>query len=242
MALFKSTPISEITPQTTRDVQITTRVMRMWVRKSDTEPKDLYGVELILVDEQGNNIQASVGQRLTKWFLPKLNEGDVYKIRKFSISPNSWNEMATYHPCRIWFEYSTKIVPIPNANIPLYVYNFVTFDEIFQGSMPNGLYIDVVAKLEHVYPTRVSSKNVKWRQIIIENARQQQICCSIFGEHLDTISEIEAQYKDLKKPTMVLLHVKRSEWEGEVTLTTIRGATKFLVNPDMEEVRVFNHK
>ncbi|KAK9714757.1 hypothetical protein RND81_06G117700 [Saponaria officinalis] len=118
--------------------------------------------------------------------------------------------MATYHPCRIWFEYSTKIVPIANANISLCVYNFVTFDEIFQGSMPNGLYIGVVAKLEHVYPTRVSSKKVKWRQIIIENTRQQQICCSIFGEHLDTISEIEAQFKNLKKPTMILMQVDQT--------------------------------
>ncbi|KAK9699034.1 hypothetical protein RND81_08G148400 [Saponaria officinalis] len=119
--------------------------MRMWVRKSDTEPQVLYGVELILVDQQGNNIQASIGENLIKWHLDKLNEGDVYKIRKFSISPNSGKEMATYHPCRIWFEYGARILPIPNANIPLCVYNFVTFDEIFQGSMPNGLYIDVVA-------------------------------------------------------------------------------------------------
>ncbi|XP_074296907.1 uncharacterized protein LOC141627567 [Silene latifolia] len=67
------------------------------------------------------------------------------------------------------------------------------------------------------------------------------MCCSLFGDYLQQISEIEQEFINKPKPTLVMLFVKRSVYEGEVSITTTWGATKILVNPDMNEVKVFNN-
>ncbi|XP_074291066.1 uncharacterized protein LOC141617825 [Silene latifolia] len=164
-------------------------------RKSETKPNDVQGAELILIDQNGDTIQASINKRLTRLFLEHLNEGSTYKIRRFSISSNRVGlDMATYHPCKIWFEYSTRVVPIPNAEIPLCTHAFYTFNEVVIGAMPGRLYI-----------------------------------------------EIEQEFINKQKPTLVMLFLKRSVYEGEVSITTTWGATKILVNPNMNEVNVFNN-
>ncbi|XP_074277071.1 uncharacterized protein LOC141600725 [Silene latifolia] len=195
MAHIQSIPVSSITKETSRTEQLTVRVMRLWYRKSETNPKEVKGVELILIDENGDTVQASINQRLTRLFLEHLNEGSTYKIRRFSVSSNRVGlDMATIHPCKIWSEYSTRVVPIPNVDIPLSTHAFYTFNEVVFEAMPNRLYI-----------------------------------------------EIEQEFINKPKPTLVMLFVKLSVYEGEVSITSTWGATKILVNPDMNEVNVFNN-
>ncbi|XP_074288947.1 uncharacterized protein LOC141614091 [Silene latifolia] len=231
MAHIQSIPISSITKETARSEQLTVRVMRLWYRKSETNPKEVKGVELILIDENGDTIQASINQRLTRLFLEHLNEGSRYKIRRFSVSSNRVGlDMATIHPCKIWFEYSTRVVPIPNVDIPLSTHAFYTFNEVVFGAMPNRLYIDVIGRLEQVYPIR-DSNGKRRRTIVLGNNM----------DYVQQISEIEQEFINKPKPTLVMLFVKRYVYKGEVSITSTWGATKILVNPDMNEVKVFNN-
>ncbi|XP_074292019.1 uncharacterized protein LOC141618852 [Silene latifolia] len=205
MAHIQSIPISSITKETARTEQLTVRVMRLWYRKSETKPNDVQGVELILIDQNRDTIQASINKRLTRIFLEHLNEGSTYKIRRFSISSNRVGlDMATYHPCKIWFEYSTRVVPIPNAEIPLCTHAIYTFNEVVIGAMPDRLYIDVIGRLEHVYPIK-DSHGKRRRTIVLGNNLNQQLCCSLFGDYVDQISEIEQEFINKRMPTLVIL-------------------------------------
>ncbi|XP_074318685.1 uncharacterized protein LOC141655507 [Silene latifolia] len=142
MAYVQSIPIANIKKETPGTEQITVRVMRLWHKKSDKKPNDVKGVELILLDINGDVIQATINQRLTRIFLKQLTEGNTYKIRRFSISSNRVVlDMATFHPCKIWFEYSTRVIRITGSEIPLSVHVFYTFHEIVFGAMPYRLYI-----------------------------------------------------------------------------------------------------
>ncbi|XP_074306190.1 uncharacterized protein LOC141641429 [Silene latifolia] len=220
MAHIQSIPISSITKETVRTEQLTVQVMRLWYRKSETKPNDMKGVELILIDQNGDTIQASINQRLTRLFLEHLNEGSTYKIRRFSISSNRVGlDMATYHPCKIWFEYSTRVVPIPNVEIPLSSHAFYTFNEVVIGAMSDRLYIDVIGRLEHVYPIK-DSHGKRRRTIVLGNNLNQQLCCSLFGDYVDQISEIEQEFINKQKPTLVMLFVRRSVYEAYLNLIT----------------------
>ncbi|XP_074293685.1 uncharacterized protein LOC141620815 [Silene latifolia] len=209
---------------------------------SETNPKEVKGVELILIDENGDTIQESINQRLTRLFLEHLNEGSTYKIRRFSVSSNRVGlDMTTIHPCKIWFEYSIRVVPIPNVDIPPFTHPFYTFNKVVFGAMPNRLYIDVIGRLEHVYPIR-DSHGKRRRTIVLGNNLNQNLCCSLFGDYVQQISEIEQEFINKPKPMLVMLFVKRSVYEGEDSITSTWGATNILVNPDMNEVNVFNNR
>ncbi|XP_074277182.1 uncharacterized protein LOC141600826 [Silene latifolia] len=138
MKVFQS-PAS-LRASTPRTELITVRVIRMWLRTSDKNPTVVQGVEFILADQNGYAIQASIKKNLVKLFLELLNEGDTYKIRKFNNSSNRLGyDMATFHPCKIWFEYSTKVIPVTIPDIPLSVHTFYTFREFAIGAMLDKL-------------------------------------------------------------------------------------------------------
>ncbi|XP_074293655.1 uncharacterized protein LOC141620767 [Silene latifolia] len=170
MANQEAIPISSIKETTPRTEFIKVRVIRMWLRKSDKNPSVVQGVELILADQNGDTIQATIKKNLVKIFLEVLNEGDTYKIRKFNTSSNRLGyDMATYHQCKIWFEYSTKVIPAPIPDIPHTVHTFYTFKDFAMGAMPDKLYVDVIGQLEHVYPIKLNGDGTKRMTIVLGN-------------------------------------------------------------------------
>ncbi|XP_074297451.1 uncharacterized protein LOC141628178 [Silene latifolia] len=204
MANPKGIPISSITETTPKTELIKKRVIRMWLRKSDKNPTVVQGVELILADQNGDTIQATIKKSLVKIFLEVLNEGDTYKIRKFNTSSNRLGyDMATFHLCKIWFEYSTRVIPVLIPDIPNFVLTFYTFKDFAMGAMPDKLYV-------------------------------------VFGEYVEQMTKIEEAFKNKNKPTLVLMYIKRSVYNGEVSISTTWGASQILVNPDMFEVLQFN--
>ncbi|XP_074301357.1 uncharacterized protein LOC141632740 [Silene latifolia] len=218
MARFQSIPIADIKQATRRTEQVTVRVMRLWYRESESRPDDAKGVELILIDANGDTIQATINKRLTRLFFEQLNEGSTYIIKRFSTSSNRVGlDMATFHPCKIWFEYNIRVFPITKEEILDCVHAFYTFHEVNLGAMSDRLYIDVIG-------------------------RNQLLCCSVFGDYVDQITKIEQDFSTQKKPTLLMLFVKRSAYEEEVSITTTTwGATKILVNPNMPQVNELNN-
>ncbi|XP_074262931.1 uncharacterized protein LOC141585778 [Silene latifolia] len=164
---------------------------------------------------KGDTVQASIKKNLVKIFLELLNEGDTYKIRKLNTSSNRLGyDMATFHPCKIW--------------------------EFAIGAMSDKLYVDVIGKLDHVYPFKLNGDGTKRMTIVLENNENQQLCCTVFGEYVEQMTKIEETFKNKNKPTLVLLYIKRSVYNGEVSISTAWGASQILVNPDMIEVHQFN--
>ncbi|XP_074318384.1 uncharacterized protein LOC141655192 [Silene latifolia] len=226
MANHEAIPISSITETTPRTESIKVRVIRMWLRTSDKNPSVVQGVELILADQNGDTIQATIKKSLVKIFLEVLNEGDTYKIRKFNTSFNRLGyDMATYHLCKIWFEYSTKVIPVPIPDIPHTVHTFYTFKDFAMGAMPDKLYVDVIGKLEHVYPIKLNGDGTKRKTIVLGNYENEQLCCKVFGDYVDQMTKIEKEFKNKNKPTLVLLYIKRSVYLASASKRSASAAS-----------------
>ncbi|XP_074297030.1 uncharacterized protein LOC141627703 [Silene latifolia] len=150
--------------------------------------------------------------------------------------------MATYHQCKIWFKYSTKVIPAPIPDIRHTVHTFYTFKDFAMGAMPDKLYVYVIGQLEHVYPIKLNGDGTKRMTIVLGNYENEQLCCTVFGDYVDQMTKIENEFKNKNKPTLVLLYIKRFVYNGEVSIATTWGASQILINPDMFEVRQFNQR
>lgn len=78
--------LHQINPSS-RQWVICVRISRRWHyrRGSDTGPVD--HTDLVLLDEQSNHIYAEIGLDHVTRFEPLLQEGKIYELRKFIVSP-----------------------------------------------------------------------------------------------------------------------------------------------------------
>ncbi|VYS52182.1 unnamed protein product [Arabidopsis thaliana] len=103
------TPVSQLHSHLST-CKVKVRIARLWAYHKKDRPKDITGIDLLLVDDKGERIQASIRSQLLSKFQEKLEEGDCYMIMNFEISDNGGSYRASSHPYKINFMSMTHII------------------------------------------------------------------------------------------------------------------------------------
>ncbi|KAK2392196.1 replication protein A 70 kDa DNA-binding subunit E [Trifolium repens] len=85
------------------------RVLRLWNTYSFLKPDVVNSLEMVLIDEKGSKIHASIRRQLLYLFRDKIFEGKVYKMSHFTVGPESGLYRTTDHPYKLIFEMKTKV-------------------------------------------------------------------------------------------------------------------------------------
>ncbi|KAD7477141.1 hypothetical protein E3N88_00277 [Mikania micrantha] len=91
------------------DYIIKVRILRKWRQPDRKYPNEDYSIEMILIDEEGNKIQAHV---LKKWFFRfenYLNENDCLLIKRPSLGINLSKYKFVDNPNKVNFNYQTYV-------------------------------------------------------------------------------------------------------------------------------------
>ena len=91
-------------------------------------------------------IQATINKSIQKKFDKGIEEGKTYHISKFRIVDNNTAGKLTRHKCKIWFEYSTKLITVKNNVIHKQVFSFATFKDIIEDNITSGLCVGKLNK------------------------------------------------------------------------------------------------
>ncbi|KAL9227896.1 hypothetical protein vseg_003534 [Gypsophila vaccaria] len=102
------------------------------------QPIEEYGIEMILLDEEKQQIQASVYKNLLTKFDAAIEEGKVYKFSRFKTGPNYGTEKETTQSCRLFMEFTTRVENNKELPIPIYDFKFQNFDDIIHENIPCG--------------------------------------------------------------------------------------------------------
>ncbi|CAH8256583.1 unnamed protein product [Arabidopsis lyrata] len=68
------TPVSQLNSDLST-CKVKVRIARVWAYHKKDRPKDITGIDLLLVDDKGDRIQASIRSQLLTKFQGKLEEG-----------------------------------------------------------------------------------------------------------------------------------------------------------------------
>ncbi|KAI9122175.1 hypothetical protein K1719_006864 [Acacia pycnantha] len=84
---------------------IVVRVFRKWNVYQKYAPAELFCVSMVLIDEEGRTIQASVlnNRNLLDKFQISIVEGQIYKFANFEVTSNVNQYRASSHPFKITF-------------------------------------------------------------------------------------------------------------------------------------------
>ncbi|XP_057807609.1 replication protein A 70 kDa DNA-binding subunit D-like isoform X2 [Salvia miltiorrhiza] len=239
MESFKSTP----SIKKTWNKRVIVRILRFWVQKDLTGRE---GLEMILIDEWGNQIQASVSFGNKRKFMPLLREGDINMIQNFQVMDNKPNfQMAKVdHLYMLGFGLATQIEqPDEGFEILENGFNFIPFTDI--PTHDPTFFLDVLGEV------MTHTINIDWVEmrtgkaskcdITLADADGTQVTCVLWGslaEELKTF--MENKLAEDKEPVMVALQfAKISTFRGQIKVSSMKNASKFFICPDIKEVKDF---
>ncbi|KAF6152734.1 hypothetical protein GIB67_021394 [Kingdonia uniflora] len=103
----------------------------MWITKNFTT-KEIWGQDMLLIDENEEQIHASVPRDIILKFDKVLKEGDIIHLEKFNISKSN----GTYRPIdgeyKIYFKNDTIVKRLDDQHLPIprHIFSFIEFKDI----------------------------------------------------------------------------------------------------------------
>ncbi|CAL4995264.1 unnamed protein product [Urochloa decumbens] len=218
----------------------------MWKLSGTSKGRAYTALELVLVDEEGVGITASVGQKDMGKFVDFLVEGRSYVIKKFQVSRQPRRFNAVPNTQTIYFTSWTIVEEIPtelSTNLPLYIFNFVDFEDLDHRERNGNGLVDVIGQLTVFHPlvqtSGLNGPSVR-RSVEIRDLSDRVLPITLWGEHATSFEDeflIETIGKD--EPVVIIfagMHVKA--FLGATTCGS-GSATKWYMNIDIPEVNAF---
>ncbi|GAU31614.1 hypothetical protein TSUD_63630 [Trifolium subterraneum] len=183
-------------------------VLRLWNVYSFMRPDQVNSIEMVLIDEKGAKIHASVRRQLMYLFRLKIAEGNVYKMSHFSVEPE----------------------PDP------YGLSLSTIGDICGFGPEHDFLVDVIALItgisaekEYIRDGRVT------KMIVLELSDNSGKCeCTLFGDYVEELQRMLSR-RDEGLPVVVVQFAKIKIFRGNVSLQNVMSATRIYVNPSIPE-------
>ncbi|XP_056694876.1 uncharacterized protein [Spinacia oleracea] len=139
------TMIKDITPLK-ESWRLKVRIVRFW-EQPDFKDHTVIGThELILVDEKGSKIQATINKHLFDNYKNLVKEGATRIISNFLVKKTGGQHRATSHDYKIVFIYKTNVRECDNVQLPLHGFDFVPFDKMHKKEVNDVFLVDVIGE------------------------------------------------------------------------------------------------
>ncbi|XP_054795053.1 uncharacterized protein LOC129300509 [Prosopis cineraria] len=216
---------------------IVVRVVRKWNVTPKNKPLEVFCINMILIDEEGERIQASVTQKpLLERFRDRAVEGSTVFIANFNVVENNQYK-ATNHTYKIIFNANT-FIDEEKANIPWNSFSFMPISVCLEQEIAPEYLIDVIGVLKSIgkleeYRTENGFQNKLTLTLADQNGTS--IVCVLLGE---CASNTYYSYLDNERfPLVFVIQLCRLTIDNkEVQIGSSFNATKVWMNPNIKEV------
>ncbi|XP_057440670.1 replication protein A 70 kDa DNA-binding subunit C-like [Lotus japonicus] len=220
--------------------RIKVRVVRMWIADSYVGDKQPVARELILVDECGGKIQATIRKLLFRKWAELVVEGNVYVITFFHMIPNVGSYRPTEHGFRILFNCKTNMTPCESSIIPRWGFSFKDSEKLNGNGVQPEYLVDVLGLVTSVSDLRTYVKEgISTRMMLLEISDEKgKVDCAVFGEYADSVSEYFSANRN-EKPIVVFQLAKLKTFRGKSVVQNVMKASRIIFNPAIAEAISF---
>ncbi|KAL0761886.1 hypothetical protein Bca101_078036 [Brassica carinata] len=217
------THVAQLKPDSENEIwKIKVRIVRMWRFQNGVKPGDAGGIDLILLYDKGDRIQACIRGKLISKFEDDLGEGKCCILMNFKLSPNLGNYRGTPHPFKIFFTWSTHVKKnleeIPNDSLR---FNCISFDDLLSQKHDDKVFVDVIGEI--VGPCDL-------KEITVRNAPYKYYCLSFVFEGKLTIQSGKASTKLFINSDIAEINEFNEKMSKDVMSTTSSGSLLTLSN------------
>ncbi|AES99245.1 replication factor A protein 1 [Medicago truncatula] len=216
--------------------KIKVRVLRLWEVPSFLKPDQTNSLEMVLIDEMGTKIHASVRKQLFYVFQSKLSEGKVYEMSCFSVAPSVGSYRTTLHPYKIVFQMTTKVQACEGASIPSLGISLCKIADVCQHTSDHDYLVDVLGFMTGISVEREYVRDGKvTKMVIFEITDASGKCeCALFGQYVDTLNKLMGKSGG-GMPIILVQFAKVKIFRDKASLQNVMNTTRILINPPIEQ-------
>ncbi|CAE6108661.1 unnamed protein product [Arabidopsis arenosa] len=237
------TPIAQLESVTENEIwKIKARVARFWRFHNNDKPGDSGGLDLLLVDDKGDRIQACIRGKLIQKFEKDLQEGECCILMNFKLSPNLGSYRATGHSFKIFFTWSTIVKPceeIPNHSLR---FSFIPFDKLQRHD--ENVFLDVIGEIvgmKDLKEITVRNAPCKLLNLQLKSLDDSIIDCVFWEKFAEDIHSYVQSFSG--GPIVMLCSLMRiNVYNGKFTIQSAKSSTKLFINSDIAEINEFKER
>ncbi|CAH9069517.1 unnamed protein product [Cuscuta europaea] len=125
--------LKDVTTQLDDKGVLLVRVVHMWIVPDKGNSSESYMIDMVLMDEEGMRIQATIENSHVSNFKDKIKEHGLYGMMRFEVRANNGDYRPTSHSFRLYFKENTKIKErelSSETKFPKDLYSLKSFTEI----------------------------------------------------------------------------------------------------------------
>ncbi|XLT72247.1 hypothetical protein HN873_028673, partial [Arachis hypogaea] len=150
-------------------------VVRLYELCSQSNPADVYSLEMVLQDEQGDRIHCSIPKANIVVFKTLIRENGIYSMRNFIVKGNNNFVKTTGHKYKLNFYLKTCVSRLPSDTFHLNPFSYVPLPEIEAMVGMNRIHLlDFIGQV-------VGKENA---QDMVTKSGQQSKCIALYLEDL----------------------------------------------------------
>ncbi|KHN15248.1 hypothetical protein glysoja_045938 [Glycine soja] len=134
--------------------KIVVRITDLWqVRKQNSKQ----AIEMVLMDQTGSKIGATLLQELFTELRDKLHCGSSYLIQNLRIIDNQYEYRVSPVPLLVYFLKTTSVKEIQRTKIPSNIYLITPFADIISGVAPRHSLVDIVGVVADLIDVKIDN-------------------------------------------------------------------------------------
>ncbi|CAH1444481.1 unnamed protein product [Lactuca virosa] len=227
------------------DLIIKVRVINDWKQMSFYNKNEIWSIELILVDEQGSKIQASVPKKFLYRFKNVLKDGKSYYITSPSFAALKANTFRLIpQDQKLTFVQETVVKECTQFSGPKFGFSFVDFQSVLSMVHPQNLSLDVIGLVVGVgeMATESTDKSKHKIHIHIQNENGLEIRLVLWGDYAYQMQKYIQDNPQNLQIIVILQFAQINVWRDRPSVNTYYTSSRLFINSDIDESSVFKKR
>ncbi|KAH0645346.1 hypothetical protein KY284_033230 [Solanum tuberosum] len=211
------------------------RIVRLWENTDRDRPDCPFSIEVILMDEKGDRIHASLGRSLFPNFRESIKEIGLYFIKNFVVCPNTMKLRIKDHKFKLMFTKKTVVEEIKDPHFSMSIFKFKSYTQSTNPQeFDNTELFDIIGEV-------VSYGDVQSIKQDDSVRTNKNISTTFWGDFVDQIKPYLNESND--KPIVVVMHLIRSHrFRDQISVKNTWHASKLYINSSLPQVDEFSSR
>ncbi|KAL3639335.1 hypothetical protein CASFOL_017242 [Castilleja foliolosa] len=200
-------------------------------------------MEMVLHDETGDRIHASMYLDVYEKFKENLVEGGLCRITHVMVKENDWKGKTTTNKQRLQLFRLSKVFEFKPNTFPTVMHDLKEFNELIipQKNAPYQL-IDVIGRVtSYLQPTKLPALNKRIMEFRIVDSSGSPLDCCVWDEYIDCLFPILEH--NINKTCIVLIKFGRvCDYRGELRFQNTYHVTQIIVNGEDDVFLQFTNR
>ncbi|XP_076914898.1 uncharacterized protein LOC143574058 [Bidens hawaiensis] len=218
------------------------KVLRKWINHVLNKPLFIISLDLILQDEEGNKVHASIPKKFISYFDNKIKETCWYKISiaSFGAYANRYKYVENSH--RVNLSKTTDVKLCDGFLGDIHAFNFTNIDTLLTGAAC----IDVIGIIkDNGYARDITKKSVttaKLLEIDLYGSNGNKISITLWNSYATQILSYIEQNPQEAPVVVILNFAVYRPFNGIPSISNANGVTKLIINQEIPDIVDFKNR